>query len=86
MKMSETPPSVELLPPLQNEVTRQWNRRTAVFWQFVRFGIVGVLNTLIDVLVLNILLWRFPTHNADLHTILLATFSPAEFAANNVVE
>jgi putative flippase GtrA len=66
VKVSETPPTVELLPPLQNEVIRQWNRRTAVYWQFVRFGIVGVLNTLIDVLVLNILLWRFPTHNADL--------------------
>ncbi len=37
-----------------------------LFWQFTRFGIVGVLNTLIDVLTLNLLLWHFPTHNADL--------------------
>jgi putative flippase GtrA len=32
----------------------------------MRFGMVGILNTLIDVLTLNILLWRFPTHNANL--------------------
>ena len=39
------------------------------FWQVVRFGIVGAGNTAIDVLVLNLLLWRFPTHNV--HLLLL---------------
>jgi len=39
---------------------------SASFWQMVRFGIVGALNTFIDVLTLNILLWRFPTHDANL--------------------
>ncbi len=39
---------------------------SASFWQIIRFGIVGTLNTIIDVLALNILLWRFPTHNANL--------------------
>ena len=32
----------------------------------VRFGMVGTLNTLIDVLTLNLLLLKFPTHNANL--------------------
>src|SRR5229473_2405525 len=40
-----------------------WN---TTLWQLVRFGIVGVLNTTIDIVTLNILLWRFPTHNANL--------------------
>ena len=35
-------------------------------WQFTRFSAVGLLNTLIDVITLNILLWRFPTHSANL--------------------
>ena len=66
MKMSEAPPSIELLPPLQEGETRQVHKGNAVFWQLVRFGMVGILNTLIDVLTLNILLWLFPTHNANL--------------------
>lgn len=35
-----------------------------VFWQFIRFGITGGCNAGIDIMTLNILLWRFPTHNA----------------------
>jgi putative flippase GtrA len=66
VKTSELPPSVELLPPLQNEVTHQRDSGNPAFWQFVRFSMVGILNTLIDVITLNILLWRFPTHNANL--------------------
>ncbi len=33
--------------------------------QLMRFAIVGVLNTGVDILVLNLLLWRFPTHNTN---------------------
>ncbi|HCI81127.1 MAG TPA: GtrA family protein [Ktedonobacter sp.] len=33
------------------------------FWQFLRYCLVGGANTLSDVLVLNILLWCFPTHS-----------------------
>ena len=66
MKTSELPPSVELLPPLQNGVTRQRDSGNPAFWQFVRFSMVGILNTLIDVITLNILIWRLPTHNANL--------------------
>jgi putative flippase GtrA len=32
----------------------------------LRFGIVGLANTLIDLLTLNLLLWRSPAHNASL--------------------
>lgn len=40
--------------------------RAAALWQMLRFGIVGILNTLIDFATLNALLWRFPTHQANL--------------------
>lgn len=35
-------------------------------WQFLRYCLVGGANTLIDLLVLNVLLWGFPTNNASL--------------------
>ncbi len=35
-------------------------------WQIFRFGLVGTGNTLIDIGALNLLLWLFPTHNANL--------------------
>ena len=35
-----------------------WSRTC---WQWFRYCLVGVANTLIDVLILNVLLWRFPT-------------------------
>ncbi|WP_244421931.1 GtrA family protein [Ktedonobacter racemifer] len=34
---------------------------SSLLWQWFRYCLVGVANTLIDVLVLNILLWCFPT-------------------------
>jgi putative flippase GtrA len=39
-------------------------KKQRVFWQIVRFGIVGGFNASIDILALNLLLWRFPTHNS----------------------
>jgi putative flippase GtrA len=35
-------------------------------FQVVRYCLVGGVNTLVSVLILNALLWRFPTHNAPL--------------------
>src|ERR1700730_11526532 len=32
-------------------------------WQFLRYCLVGGANTLLDLLVLNVLLWGFPTKN-----------------------
>jgi putative flippase GtrA len=36
---------------------------SSTFRQFLRYCLVGGANTLIDVLMLNVLLWRFPTNN-----------------------
>src|SRR6266487_1209923 len=40
--------------------TRKTRGRT--IWQFVRFALVGCVNTIIDLLVLNGLLWLWPAH------------------------
>ena len=40
--------------------TSTWRK---TFWQFLRYCLVGGANTLSDLLVLNILLWCFPTHD-----------------------
>ncbi len=42
---------------------RSWN---VSFWQVLRYAVVGTYNTFIDIATLNILLWRFPTHNTNL--------------------
>jgi putative flippase GtrA len=36
---------------------------SSTFWQFFRYCLVGGANTLMDLLMLNVLLWRFPTNN-----------------------
>jgi putative flippase GtrA len=38
---------------------------SSTFKQFLRYCLVGGVNTGVDVLILNILLWRFPTHNVQ---------------------
>ncbi len=38
---------------------------SSTFWQFLRYCLVGGANTVIDLLALNILLWRFPTNNVQ---------------------
>jgi len=43
-----------------------WN---STFRQFLRYCLVGGVNTLIDVLMLNVLLWRFPTNNVQVLVI-----------------
>ena len=42
----------------------QKSARSHVFEQLLRFGMVGGLNTLVDLLILNGLLWLFPTHSS----------------------
>ena len=37
----------------------------STFWQFLRYCLVGSANTIVDVLVLNVLLWRIPTHSVQ---------------------
>lgn len=55
------------LPSLPSEtsnthvhVTSKRKTRGRTIWQFVRFGLVGCVNTTIDLLVLNALLWLWP--------------------------
>jgi putative flippase GtrA len=38
---------------------------SSTFRQFLRYCLVGGVNTAIDLLILNILLWRFPTNNVQ---------------------
>jgi len=37
----------------------------STFRQFLRYCLVGGANTIIDLLILNIILWRFPTNNVQ---------------------
>ena len=63
-KTSELEPIVE---PMAEEVvvSRTWVWYSSLL-QILRFSIVGILNTSIDVLTLNILVLLFPIHNANL--------------------
>ena len=47
----------------------------------IRFALVGILNTTVDIIVLNLLLWRFPTH--DTMMILLYNALACVVAAMN---
>lgn len=47
---------------MKSKVSSPALRVTKVLLQFVRFGITGACNATIDILTLNFLLWRFPTH------------------------
>jgi len=54
----------EVLSAALKEVVcpRQPGKRS--LWEMLRFSVVGIANTLIDLLTLNLLVWRYPTHNA----------------------
>lgn len=46
---------------------RNWRwSSTSWFWQFLRYCLVGGANTLLDLLVLNAMLWAFPTSSVAL--------------------
>lgn len=51
-------------------------------WQIIRFGIVGGLNTAIDVLLLNVFLWIYPT-NATLLVLLFNSIAYVIGAVNS---
>ena len=66
-KLSETlSPVVPYISERAPRSPRTRQRVYASFWQLVRFALIGILNTGIDILLLNLLLWRFPTHSANL--------------------
>ncbi len=54
-------------PPtgVQGANTHRSHGWKSTFWQFLRYCLVGGANTIVDLLVLNILLWRIPTHNVQ---------------------
>jgi len=65
-------PTIELPTPTslpgeanktQVHATSKRETRNRTIWQFVRFGLVGCLNTAVDLLMLNGLLWLWPTQN-----------------------
>jgi len=68
-KLSETQTLSHIDLHTSDHQPRPLHKRTYIYdslWQFVRFALVGILNTSVDILLLNLLLWRFPTHNANL--------------------
>lgn len=64
-KITEFEPLVGAFTQEQEIKTRPFRIWIASLLQFARFSVVGIINTLIDVTMLNILLLRFPTHNAN---------------------
>lgn len=65
-KVSEMQRSIAQLPSVQAVwVFPKKPAWSGVIWQVIRFGIVGTLNTLVDVVILNALLWYFPTRDPN---------------------
>ena len=66
-KVSNIQNPVKLLSGGEPTFSREKREESVSLWrQVVHFGIVGIINTGIDVLTLNLLLWFFPTRNANL--------------------
>ncbi len=63
--VSDTSHVIELVSMTDNAVSNSTKKARGV-WQIFRFGIVGSLNTLLDILVLNLLLFCFPTHDVSM--------------------
>jgi putative flippase GtrA len=49
----------------QKSTLHRFHAWSSTFQQFLRYCLVGGANTLMDVLVLNVLLWRFPTNTVQ---------------------
>jgi putative flippase GtrA len=49
----------------QAAIAQRSHKWSSTFRQFFRYCLVGGVNTAIDLLILNILLWRFPTNNVQ---------------------
>ncbi len=50
---------------VQDADNHRWSRGKSTVWQFFRYCLVGGANTIVDLLTLNIILWRFPTNNVQ---------------------
>src|SRR2546428_3045556 len=49
-------------------------------WQFLRYCLVGGANTLMDLLMLNVLLWRFSTNNV----LVLVVYNSVAYSSGAV--
>ncbi|MDQ6645549.1 MAG: GtrA family protein, partial [Chloroflexota bacterium] len=54
--------------------------RARILREVLRFGLVGGLNTLVDLLILNALLWLFPTTS----TLMLLVYSSLAYSLGAV--
>jgi len=52
----------------------------SAFWQFLRYCLVGGANTLLSLLVLNVLLWGFPTKNV----LILVVYNSVAYSGGAV--
>jgi putative flippase GtrA len=86
-------PTIEFLTPTplpgeanktQVHATSKRKTRGRTIWQFVRFGLVGCVNTTIDLLVLNGLLWLWPAQGTA-RLLLFNTLAYACGALNSFV-
>lgn len=64
----------------QNASSHRFRDRIHLLRQLLRFGMVGGLNTLVDLLILNGLLWLFPTTS----TLTLLIYSSLAFSLGAV--
>lgn len=61
-------PKLELLPSVEEAifVPIRTRSRLSIFWEVVRFAIVGIVNTIIDLFALNCLLIFFPSSQPEM--------------------
>jgi putative flippase GtrA len=68
--------TIELQTPVQvRDEEQKWKRRRSLLWQLVRFSMVGGLNTAVDLLILNSILWLWPTRN----TVMLLIYNSVAY-------
>jgi putative flippase GtrA len=65
--MTKTPElEFELFPSIEETVILPPRSKSSIFWEMVRFALVGIANTAIDVLILDCFLLILPTYNVGL--------------------
>jgi putative flippase GtrA len=65
---------------IQNAGVHRLHTWKSTFWQFLRYCLVGGANTLVDLLVLNVLLWSFPTNNV----LVLVVYNSVAYSSGAV--